>query len=297
VSTTVWHNGKVWINENESSDALGVVDGLIVAHGADALALQADETIDLKCATLLPGFGDGHAHPVFGGTETLFAPVRGPEKLEQLLEAVKKWADENPDKGRKEKIHGEYYSVMGEAGVKFAASMDQKIKEYDEQKAKETVGSSTGSTEMTPLTKGGPVPGPELPKPELDPDPEPEPKPKAKAKPKGRPPPKAGEETPLRPRLRDKTTCPDCNKQISNHALHYTHSKVCKGKAAPNIVLEDTKPEHPIEQPKAKSKTVKPVTTSIEPSPVEIVQELRTADLAEHEMKEVLLKYARTMKD
>ena len=97
MATTVWHNGKVWINENESSDAIAASDGVIVAHGADALALQADEKIDLNGATLLPGFGDGHAHPVFGGTETLFAPVRGPEKLEQLLEAIKTWADENPD--------------------------------------------------------------------------------------------------------------------------------------------------------------------------------------------------------
>ena len=124
-----------------------------------------------------------------------------------------------------------------------------------------------------------------------------QPKPKAKAKPKGRPPPKAGEETPLRPRLKDKTTCPDCNKQISNHALHYTHSKVCKGKAKSNIVLEDIQPEQPIEQPKAKAKTVKPVTTSVEPNPVEIVKELRTVDLAEHEMKDMLLKYAKTVKD
>jgi predicted amidohydrolase YtcJ len=94
MATTVWHNGKVWINDNQTSDAIAASDGVIVAHGADALALTADETIDLKGATLLPGFGDGHAHPVFGGTETLFAPVRGPEKLEQLLEAIKTWADE-----------------------------------------------------------------------------------------------------------------------------------------------------------------------------------------------------------
>ena len=81
MATTVWHNGKVWINDNQTSDAIAASDGVIVAHGADALALQADEKIDLKGATLLPGFGDGHAHPVFGGTETLFAPVRGLEKL------------------------------------------------------------------------------------------------------------------------------------------------------------------------------------------------------------------------
>ena len=128
---------------------------------------------------------------------------------------------------------------------------------------------------------------------EPEPEPEPEqPKPKAKAKPKGRPPPKAGEETPLRPRLKDKTTCKDCNKQISLHAMHYTHSKVCKGKA--NIVLEDIKVEEP-KEPKAKQ--VKPITTSIEPNPVEVVKELRTVDLSENEMKDVLLKYAKTVKE
>lgn len=97
MSTTVWHNGNVWINEKQTSHALAATDGLIVAHGEEALALAADERNDLNGATLLPGFGDGHAHPVFGGIETLFAPVRGPEKLEQLLEAVKTWAEENPD--------------------------------------------------------------------------------------------------------------------------------------------------------------------------------------------------------
>ena len=140
----------------------------------------------------------------------------------------------------------------------------------------------------------------QLPEPtEPEPEPEPEPKPKAKAKPKGRPPPKQGEDTPLRPRLREKTTCPECDKQISIHALHYTHAKVCKGKAASNIVLEDIKPEESIEQPrpKAKAKTVKPITTSIEPNPVQVVQELRTIDLSENDMKEVLLKYAKNVKD
>ena len=124
-------------------------------------------------------------------------------------------------------------------------------------------------------------------------EPEP-PKPKAKAKPKGRPPPKEGETTPLRPRLKDKTTCKDCNKQISLHAMHYTHSKVCKGKATTNIVLEDIKVEEPKEP---KTKTIKPITTSIETNPVEVVKELRTVDLSENEMKDVLLKYAKSVKE
>ena len=133
---------------------------------------------------------------------------------------------------------------------------------------------------------------------EPEPSPEPEseqPKPKAKAKPKGRPPPKQGEETPLRPRLKDKTTCKDCNKQISLHAMHYTHSKVCKGKATTNIVLEDIKDEKPKKE--LKSNTVKPITTSIETNPVEVVKELRTVDLSENELKDVLLKYAKSVKE
>ena len=124
-----------------------------------------------------------------------------------------------------------------------------------------------------------------------------QPKPKAKAKPRGRPPPKEGETTPLRPRLREKTTCPECDKQISNHALHYAHAKVCKGKATPNIVLEEIKPEADVEQPKPKAKAVKPITTTIEANPVQVVPELRTIDLSENDMKEVLLKYAKTVKD
>jgi len=42
-------------------------------------------------------------------------------------------------------------------------------------------------------------------------------------------------ETPLR--LRDKTNCPDCGKQISVHALNYSHSKVCKQIKLNKIIL------------------------------------------------------------
>ena len=106
MTTTVWHNGKVWIDENNSTHALAATNGVIVAHGDAALALNAEESIDLAGRTLLPGFGDGHAHPVFGGIETLFAPVRGPETLADLLAAIKKWADENP---KAEWVRGEGY--------------------------------------------------------------------------------------------------------------------------------------------------------------------------------------------
>ena len=87
MAVTVWHNGAIWIDQNTRANALAARDGVVVAHGREATSLiaTADEVVDLQGATLTPGFGDGHAHPVFGGIETLFAPVRGPETLDELL--------------------------------------------------------------------------------------------------------------------------------------------------------------------------------------------------------------------
>lgn len=108
MTTTVWHNGSVWVDQHTATHALAAKDGRIVAHGDDALALldQADSIIDLAGRTAGPGFGDGHAHPVFGGIETLFAPVRGHTTLESLLAAVRTWAHDNPDA---EWVRGEGY--------------------------------------------------------------------------------------------------------------------------------------------------------------------------------------------
>ena len=107
--TTIWINGQVWVDYTTRSHALAARDGVIIAHGDDALALQDDPdvtVIDAHGNTVLPGFGDGHAHPVFGGIETLFAPVRGPESVADVVAAVKKWAEENPDA---EWVRGEGY--------------------------------------------------------------------------------------------------------------------------------------------------------------------------------------------
>jgi predicted amidohydrolase YtcJ len=99
MATTVWHNGDIWINEHARTSALAACDGQVCAHGEQALELiaSADEVVDLAGKTLLPGFGDGHAHPIFGGIETLFAPVRNKESVAEVLAAVAKWAADNPD--------------------------------------------------------------------------------------------------------------------------------------------------------------------------------------------------------
>lgn len=107
--TTIWINGRIWVDYTTRTNALAARDGVIIAHGdeAEALANGEDVTvIDAQGNTVLPGFGDGHAHPVFGGIETLFAQVRGPQSVADVVAAVKKWADENPDA---EWVRGEGY--------------------------------------------------------------------------------------------------------------------------------------------------------------------------------------------
>ena len=88
--TTVWHNGHVWADINTTTHAVAATDGVIVALGDEAvtLASQATEVIDLAGTSMTPGFGDGHAHPVFGGTESLYASVRGKYTIDEVVEAV-----------------------------------------------------------------------------------------------------------------------------------------------------------------------------------------------------------------
>ncbi|MFF6802066.1 amidohydrolase family protein [Streptomyces sp. NPDC012616] len=80
-------------------DALAVTDGRISALGARALDARGSGTVvvDLRGGALLPAFGDGHAHPVMGGLGLLGAPVRECASVEEIVEAVRHWADEHPE--------------------------------------------------------------------------------------------------------------------------------------------------------------------------------------------------------
>ncbi|WP_055526371.1 amidohydrolase [Streptomyces graminilatus] len=81
------------------TDALAVTDGRISALGAEALAARGTGTVvvDLRGGALLPAFGDGHVHPVMGGLGLLGAPVRECSSVEDIVEAVRHWADEHPE--------------------------------------------------------------------------------------------------------------------------------------------------------------------------------------------------------
>ena len=73
--------GNAWTAAGDPAivtHAVAVAGGRIAAVGdnAAAMAATAGAVIEVGDGLLLPGFGDGHAHPVFAGIEALFAPVR-----------------------------------------------------------------------------------------------------------------------------------------------------------------------------------------------------------------------------
>lgn len=78
------------------TDALAIAEGRLVALGDDAAALDGD-VIEITGQTVVPGFRDGHIHPLWGGTESLDAPVVDAADLEDLLERVGTHAAQNPD--------------------------------------------------------------------------------------------------------------------------------------------------------------------------------------------------------
>ncbi|MGW1995395.1 amidohydrolase [Embleya sp. NPDC001921] len=94
--TTTLFRGAVRTGTGDT-DALAVRDGRVVALGAAALALDADEVVELGAGLLLPAFGDGHAHPLFGGLEHFGPQVKGLGSVEAIAAEVGRWAAEHPD--------------------------------------------------------------------------------------------------------------------------------------------------------------------------------------------------------
>ena len=73
--STLFYGGTIWTG-SATTDTLFVSDGKVVAVGAPAHAADADERVDLAGGFLMPSFGDGHAHPLYGGLESVGPQVR-----------------------------------------------------------------------------------------------------------------------------------------------------------------------------------------------------------------------------
>ena len=100
MSSTLFTGGVVRTGTGGDSDAVLVTDGVITALGAEARGLAAGidcEKVDLEGGFLMPSFGDGHAHPLYGGLEAVGPVVRGCETVDDIVQAVKVYADAHPD--------------------------------------------------------------------------------------------------------------------------------------------------------------------------------------------------------
>jgi predicted amidohydrolase YtcJ len=94
----VFHNGTVFDGHDfaEAGTAVRVRGSRIVAVG-DPGPLAGAELVDLAGGTLLPGFIDAHAHPVFAGNQLRHCHLGEAADAAGYLALVDAYARENPD--------------------------------------------------------------------------------------------------------------------------------------------------------------------------------------------------------
>lgn len=95
MSSTLFTGGTIWTGDGDT-DALLVTDGVVTATGR---AAQRDDAhvVDLGGGFLMPSFGDGHAHPLYGGLEAVGPAVRACGSVDEIVTAVRRYADAHPD--------------------------------------------------------------------------------------------------------------------------------------------------------------------------------------------------------
>jgi hypothetical protein len=99
-------------------------DGTVTGVGTDLYAGGAD-IVDLAGGTLLPGFLDAHAHPVFGGLQLLGCDLTEGSTVAQYLAIVATFAAAHPDR---EWIAGGGWSMAAfPGGIPTAAELDSVV--------------------------------------------------------------------------------------------------------------------------------------------------------------------------
>ena len=82
-------------SSNPWAHSVRVVDGKVVA--LDSEPDGADDLIDAGGKVVLSSFGDGHAHPVFGGYEFLGPQLKGVDGVDGIVESVGRFAAAHPE--------------------------------------------------------------------------------------------------------------------------------------------------------------------------------------------------------
>jgi hypothetical protein len=131
MTTTLIENATIWTGHRLpdgswfQSDAVLIRDNRILALGATALRADADRVIDGRGGFVAAGFADGHAHPIPGGLEEQFAPVRGGTSPQEIARIVGDWARANP---QLEWIRGEGFDhTVAPDGVFFSSWLDAEV--------------------------------------------------------------------------------------------------------------------------------------------------------------------------
>src|SRR5690242_2338663 len=94
----VFHNGTVFDGADflPPGTAVRISDGRVVTVG-EADVLGSAEPVDLAGGTLLPGFIDAHAHPVFAGNQLRHCDLRSTVDADEYVALVADYARTHPD--------------------------------------------------------------------------------------------------------------------------------------------------------------------------------------------------------
>jgi predicted amidohydrolase YtcJ len=122
MSTVLFHNGTIYPGRGlPPLDHLLVVDGVIAAWAGEAV----DERFDLDGGFLCAAFGDGHAHPILAGRESLGPDIRSGATVAEIVKSVSDWADAHPDS--EWIIGGSYDATVADQGLFDARWLDESI--------------------------------------------------------------------------------------------------------------------------------------------------------------------------
>ena len=102
-----------------------LVSGGKIAAVGTGLDPGGADIVDLAGGTLLPGFLDAHAHPVFGGVQLLGCDLTGAETAPEYLAIVARFAAANPD--RAWIVGGGWGMPAFPGGVPTAAQLDSVV--------------------------------------------------------------------------------------------------------------------------------------------------------------------------
>ena len=96
MSTTVFTNGSVLTPEGVLTADVAVAGGIVAAVGHEATAVEGTR-VDLDGGLLLPGFRDGHVHPLWGGIDLARLPLETCDDPDEIGARLGDYAAAHPE--------------------------------------------------------------------------------------------------------------------------------------------------------------------------------------------------------